>query len=105
MKEDYLMKILKTIWSEIVRMWFLIILSILIIVPDDNRWPVLFSLGVLTLTVIVIHLIRKTLFYYVDLQKLMSKAEENPIASAIVFAAVIYILVVLGQSVLLFLKP
>lgn len=99
------MKILKTIWSEIARMWFLIVLSILIIVPDNNRWPVLFSLGVLTLAVIVIHLIRKTLFHYVDLHKLMNKAEENSIASAIVFAAVIYMIAVLGQSVLLFLKP
>lgn len=99
------MKVLKSIWSEITRMWFLIILSILIIAPDDNRWPVLFSLGVLTLAIIVIHLIRKTLFHYIDLQLLMKKAEESPVASAIVFVAIIYMITILGQSVLLFLKP
>jgi len=99
------MNILKSIWSELKRMWFLIILSIAIIVPDDNRWPVLFALGVLTLTIIVIHLIRKTLFSYIDLHVLMNKAEKNAMASAIIFAAVIYMITILGQSVLLFLKP
>ncbi len=99
------MNILRIIFSEIKRMWFLIILSILIVIPDDNRWPVFFALGVLTLTVIVLHLVRKTLLYYVDLRVLMEKASENAIASAIIFASVVYMITVLGQSVLLFLKP
>jgi len=99
------MKTLKTIWLEIRRLWFLIILSVAIIIPDDNRWPVIFALGVLTLTMIVIHLTRKTLFQYIDMKVLMDKAEQNSVASSIVFAAMIFMMTMLGYAVILFLKP
>jgi hypothetical protein len=96
---------LKSIWVEIRRMWFLIILSVAIIIPDDNRWPVIFTLGVLTLTMIVIHLTRKTLFSYIDMKSLMQRAETNAIASGIIFASLIFMMTMLGYAVILFLKP
>ncbi len=99
------MKALKLILSEIKRLWFLIVLSILIVVPDDNRWPVIFALGVLTLTMIVMHLTRKTVWPYIDMQVLMKRAETNAIAAAIVYASMIFMVTMLGYAVILFLKP
>lgn len=95
----------KNIIYELKRLWFVLLISILIILPDDNRWIVAFALGCVTLTVIVAHLIRKTVWPYIDLYQLVKKAATTATGSAIVIAAVIYLMVAIIQSVLMFLKP
>lgn len=99
------MSVIKMILYEIKRMWFVLLLSILIILPDNNRWPVFFALGVLTLSIVIVHLVRKTIFSYIDLKVFIERALNNSIASAIVFAAVIYMITTLAQSIIIFLKP
>jgi hypothetical protein len=95
----------KAILFEIQRMWFIILLSILLILPDDNRWIVAFALGCVTLTTIVAHLTRKTIWPYIDLRQLVKKASSTAIGASIIVAAVVYLMAITIQSVLIFLKP
>lgn len=90
---------------EIERMWFVLILSILIIIPSDNRSIVIFALGIVTLTTIVMHLTRKTIWSYIDLKILVEKAAKSSMGAAVVVAAIIYLMAITIQSVMIFLKP
>ena len=95
----------KWTWIELQRMWFVIIVSLLLIAPNDNRYIVAFALGIVTLTSIVIHLTRKTIWDYLNLKIVYDKALESSIGAAIVWAAIIWLTGITIQSVLVFLKP
>ena len=64
----------------------------LILIPDSGFSVVVFVLGALIFTAGVSHLIRKILFPYLDLERLLNKAEETPLSAAIVFIGMMYIL-------------
>ena len=108
MKETFISRF-KQSWfwtiNELERMWFVLLLSILIILPSDNKSIVVFALGIVTLTSIVMHLTRKTIWSYIDLKKLVDKANDTSVGAAIVVAAVLYLMAITIQSVLVFLKP
>ncbi len=50
-------------------------------------------LSMFALILLVFHLIRKSLFPYIDLKRFTDKAAEDPIASAIVFAMIIIFII------------
>lgn len=64
-----------------------------ILIPDDSLKVLLFGLGIILFATLVGHLVRKVLFPYFDLEKLVDGVEDDPKASAAVICAIIYLVV------------
>jgi multisubunit Na+/H+ antiporter MnhC subunit len=82
---------------------FLLVAGIFL-VPDKASLVVLYAIGVVALVLILTHGARNTIFPYIHMSHLTEKAEENPIASALVFASIIYLMVKILDAVMLILK-
>ena len=64
----------------------------LILIPDSSLPIMIFVIGASVMVAGMSHLLRKILFPYLNLESLIRKAEENSIAAAIIFCAIIYML-------------
>lgn len=64
-----------------------------ILIPDDSLRVLLFGLGIILFATLVGHLVRKVLFPYFNLERLISGIEDDPKASAAVICAIIYLVV------------
>jgi hypothetical protein len=80
------------------------ILAGIILIPDDNSSVLIFSFGIILSILVMTHVIRKLLFYYIDLEELIDKANNTPIGSAIVFASIVYLVSVVIQSSVALIK-
>ncbi len=95
----------KKVWYyETKRIWFLLLLIVVFLIPSSNYSVVLFALSVTTLTMVVSHITRKLLFPYFDMGVYMRKALEHPIGAAIIVAAVFFLIVTLINATVVLLK-
>lgn len=70
----------------------------------DVAWTMVYAIAVITALSAVTHSIRKVLFPYVDLKEYSYEALKNPMASAIVFAGVCYVIATVLNSAILWMK-
>lgn len=64
-------------------------LSLLALIPMwDASQVVFYFIGAISLVALYSHIARKLFFPYIDLEEFADRAKEQPVASAIVFAAV-----------------
>lgn len=59
-----------------------------LVIPDNSRSVVFFSLGILVLFTGLSHLLRKVLFPYIDMQQAWRRANDTPLGASIVFASI-----------------
>ena len=78
--------------KELQRLIPILAVSGLILIPDASFGIILFVIGSLLVTAAVSHIIRKVLLPYLDLERLMDRADETPMSAAIVFCGVMYIM-------------
>lgn len=88
---------LRTFWDsklrrELQRLIPIFAIAGLVLIPDASFSVIIFVLGALVFTAGVSHLIRKILLPYLNLERLVNKADETPLSAAIVFCGVMYIL-------------
>lgn len=69
-----------------------------ILIPDASFKVLLFGLGVILFATLVGHIVRKVLFPYFDVEKLVDGIEDDPKASAAVICAIIYLVVSILQA-------
>lgn len=100
-----IMKIMKHRWSiETMRVMPLIVLAGVIIWPDDSKKVIAFGVGIIALAVLLAHVIRKLLFPYIDMKKLIDGIEDDTMASAVVLVGLIYLLTTIIQSLVALLR-
>lgn len=89
------MNTLKHILKDILRLWplILVIIAGFYLFSGVGFMVAINRLSMFALILLVFHLIRKSLFPYIDLQKFTDKAGEDPMASAIVFAVIIFFII------------
>ncbi len=84
--------------DDIVRISMFVAIASIMFYPD---WSMLrinqYVLGMSVSLALISHLVRKLLFPYIDLKQFVNKSLENPMAAAIVAAAIIYLLSVFVQ--------
>jgi hypothetical protein len=90
--------------KEVIRVGPLAVLAAVVILPDDSKHVVLFGVGIIALAVILAHVIRKLLFPYIDMRKLIDGIEDDTKASAIVLVGLIYLLSTIIQSLVALLR-
>ena len=93
-----------TLRRELIRTAPFLLVTVWLLWRDPNLPVVGYALGVVALIVMASHLARKALLPYLDMERFVCKAEEHPIASAIVAAAVLYLLAAIIQSVVALLR-
>lgn len=59
-----------------------------LVIPDNSRSVVFFSLGILVLFTGLSHLLRKLLFPYIDMERAWDRANDDPVGASIVFASI-----------------
>lgn len=75
-----------------------------ILIPDASLNVLLFGLGIILFATLVGHIVRKVLFPYFDLAKLVDGIEDNAIASAAVICAIIYLVVSIINAFVILLR-
>lgn len=86
------------------RLWLLLLVSGLVLVPDAGSHVVLFALGITILVSAVSHVIRKILFPYLDLETVATRAIDTPVGAGMVFMGVTIILSTIIMSTCMLLK-
>jgi hypothetical protein len=76
-------------WKELKQLGPFFLLAALVLIPDRASSVVFFSVGVISLILVLSHLARKALFPYLDISSLFRiiysrKEGEEPIAAALV---------------------
>lgn len=87
---------LNTLIYELRRLWpLLVVIALALVVFGDGAQLAvqLYALSMVGLVLIVAHLIRKSLFPYVDLSFLVNQAKGEPLAAAVVFASIVALIV------------
>jgi len=89
------METLKDILKYILRLWplILVIVAGFYLFSGVGFMVAINRLSMFALILLVFHLIRKSLFPYIDLEKFTTKAGEDPMASAVVFAVIIFFII------------
>lgn len=90
--------------KETIRVIPLALMAGVMIIPDDSRGVIAFGLGIIALAALVAHVIRKLLFPYIDMKKLISGIEGDTKASAVVLVGLIYLLTTIIQSLVALLR-
>lgn len=88
----------RTFRAEALRLWPLlaVVCLALLVFGDAAQLAVqLYTLSMVALVLAVAHLVRKSLFPYIDLSTLVDKAEESPAGAAVIFASVIALIIAL----------
>lgn len=86
------------------RLWPLLIVSGLVLVPDAGSHVVLYALGITILVSAVSHLIRKILFPYIDLEYVVERATQTANGAMGVFVGVCMVLSTIIISTCMLLK-
>ena len=89
---------LQTIIYELRRLWPLlaVVLLALLVFGDGAQLAVqLYTLSMAALVLIVAHLVRKSLFPYADLSDLVRRAKDEPIGAALIFCAILALIIAL----------
>ena len=90
---------------EILRALPVLLIAGIFLFPDIGSFKtVLFSISIITLIIYLSHIIRKTMFPYLDLEEHVGKALDNPIAAAIIFSGVIYLVSTIIQSTTMLIR-
>ncbi len=89
---------------ELIRVIPFALLAAIILVPDDGIQVITYSIGIILGFAVLSHIIRRILFPYVDLVQAWNKANDEPMSSAIVFAAVAYVIAAIFQAAIVLLK-
>lgn len=76
----------------------------LILLPDASLHVILFGLAIILFATLVGHVVRKILFPYFDLAKLVDGIEDHPVASAMVICATIYLVTCIIQAFVMLLR-
>ena len=80
------------------RYWLFIVIAIFLPLFDKSILSVYLMLATISVIILATEIMRKELFPYIKLNKLISQADDSPLASAIVCAAVIYLISVIIQA-------
>jgi hypothetical protein len=85
-------------WIELKRTWFLFAIALFMIYPDSHDdWKsvkvTLYTIGLVTFILLVLHTWRKLMFPYIDLGALVKKAKNDSMASAVIVATMLYMFV------------
>lgn len=87
----------KRVWEsklsrDFARLIPLIAATGLLVVPDNSRGVVFFSMGILILMTGLSHILRKILFPYIDMEKAWRMSNNTALGAAIVFASICVII-------------
>lgn len=86
------------------RYWIFFLILIALPIFDKSVLGVYMMLATIAVIIYVSNLIRQELFPYIHLKQLIDKTDESPVGSAIVVAAVIYLIAVTIQACVISLK-
>ena len=75
--------VIRKLINELLRVSPLLGLIVPFLFLDDSWHMVLFVTALLAFALLSMHIVRKTMYPYIDIEELVNKAKENPIASAI----------------------
>lgn len=92
---------MKKFLFEALRVWPLlgVIVTTLLIIGDNAQLIVqLYDLSMVAMVVVVAHLVRKAMFPYVDLSRIVTRAENSGTGAGLIFLAVIMLLSVIILS-------
>jgi hypothetical protein len=89
---------------ELKRNIFLLLLAGLSLIPDKSSLTVLFAIGIVSVCIILAHIVRKTLFPYLDFRVLCESAERDPNAAAKVVMSLIFLIAVIIWAVITLLR-
>ena len=94
-----------TLIKEAKRLLPILAVAGLILIPDHNTTVVLFAIGISLMITGVVHVVRKLLFPYLDLEVVVNQivAEKN-VAAAVLFASVCGLVAVLINATVSLLK-
>lgn len=89
------METIKSILKYILRLWplLLVIIAGVFLFSGVGFMVALNRLSMFAFILLVFHLIRKSLFPYIDLEKFANKASEEPLSAAIVFTMMIIFII------------
>ena len=91
-------------WMEVFRLAPLLGIAGFFIITDDSRGVVGFGVAIIALAVAIAHCVRKLIFPYIDMKKLVSGIEDDTKASAAVICGLIFLLCTIIQSLVALLK-
>jgi hypothetical protein len=91
-------------WFEAKRLSFWTLLAALVLIPDKSSMTVLFAIGIVSLCTIMAHLVRKTLFPYLDFRELCESAAKDPQASAKIVMSLVFLNAVIIWAVISLLR-
>lgn len=85
------------LFREVKRLWLLLVIIVAGIFLFDGAGSMvaLSRLAMFALILVAFHMVRKSLFPYIDLQKFTAKAAQQPMSAAVVFATIIAFIVAL----------
>jgi len=76
--------LLKKLLNELLRLLPLLGVIIPFLFFDDSWQLVMFVTSMIAFILLVVHVVRKSMYPYIDIEELVNRAKESPIASAIV---------------------
>jgi hypothetical protein len=76
--------LIKKLLNEILRVLPLLAIIVPFLFFDDSWQLVVFVTAVLAFILLTIHIVRKSMYPYIDIEELVNKAKESPIGAAIV---------------------
>lgn len=94
----------RNVWDDFKKLWPILLFSLLMLYDSSNRSVVLFAMAVTTGVVAVAHLTRRFLFPYIHMSELIDAADNDPLASSIVFAAMIALVISLIMATVMLLR-
>jgi hypothetical protein len=86
------------------RYWAFFIILAALPFFDKSVFGVYIMLATVAVIIYISNIIRKQLFPYIDLKALIDKTDDSSVGSAIVVAAVIYLICVIIQACVIALK-
>jgi len=75
--------LLRKLLNEVIRVLPLLAIIIPFLFMDDSWQLVMFVTAVLAFILLTVHVIRKSMYPYIDVEELINKAKENPIGAGI----------------------
>ena len=81
-----------------------LLLSALILVPDKSSRTVFFAIGIVSLCTVMAHLVRKTLFPYLDFREICESAMKDPHGASKIVMSIIFLVAVIIWAVITLLR-
>jgi hypothetical protein len=98
------MTVNKKFWMECLRIGPLLGVAGIFILTDDAKHVIGFGVAIIALAVAIAHIIRKLIFPYIDMAKLVDGIEDDTKASAAVICGLIFLLCTIIQSLVALLR-